>query len=128
MQLLLLKRGGQVIYSGKLGRNSQKMIEYFEVHIILHYDVYFSVVDPICMMKNKSMPPDLLFYTTRQFLECLKSKTSTTPQHGCLKSVQLLQKYAYAWILLITIRLQICTSKHDIFLVAWTSTVFSRTA
>lgn len=29
-ELLLLKRGGQVIYSGKLGRNSQKMIEYFE--------------------------------------------------------------------------------------------------
>jgi len=32
VQLLLLKRGGQVIYSGKLGRNSQKMVEYFEVH------------------------------------------------------------------------------------------------
>ncbi|VAI77408.1 unnamed protein product [Triticum turgidum subsp. durum] len=29
-ELLLLKRGGQVIYSGKLGRNSQKMTEYFE--------------------------------------------------------------------------------------------------
>ncbi|KAG8075522.1 hypothetical protein GUJ93_ZPchr0006g42509 [Zizania palustris] len=29
-ELLLLKRGGQVIYSGQLGRNSQKMIEYFE--------------------------------------------------------------------------------------------------
>ncbi|CAD6336580.1 unnamed protein product [Miscanthus lutarioriparius] len=29
-ELLLLKRGGQVIYSGKLGRNSQKMVEYFE--------------------------------------------------------------------------------------------------
>lgn len=31
VQLLLLKRGGQVIYSGKLGRNSQKMVDYFEV-------------------------------------------------------------------------------------------------
>ncbi|KAL6876399.1 hypothetical protein ACP4OV_012971 [Aristida adscensionis] len=29
-ELLLLKRGGQVIYSGQLGRNSQKMIEYFQ--------------------------------------------------------------------------------------------------
>ncbi|XP_062178966.1 ABC transporter G family member 42-like [Phragmites australis] len=29
-ELLLLKRGGQVIYSGQLGRNSQKMVEYFE--------------------------------------------------------------------------------------------------
>ena len=30
-QLLLMKRGGQVIYSGPLGRNSHKIIEYFEV-------------------------------------------------------------------------------------------------
>ncbi|KAJ4821925.1 hypothetical protein Tsubulata_041743 [Turnera subulata] len=29
-ELLLLKRGGQVIYSGPLGRNSRKVIEYFE--------------------------------------------------------------------------------------------------
>ncbi|CAL5350263.1 unnamed protein product [Camellia sinensis] len=28
--LLLMKRGGQVIYSGPLGRNSRKIIEYFE--------------------------------------------------------------------------------------------------
>jgi hypothetical protein len=53
VQLLLLKRGGQVIYSGKLGRNSQKMIEYFEVRLILHYDVYVSVADPIWIMTTK---------------------------------------------------------------------------
>ncbi|KAL3834929.1 hypothetical protein ACJIZ3_009665 [Penstemon smallii] len=29
-ELLLLKRGGQVIYAGPLGRHSQKIIEYFE--------------------------------------------------------------------------------------------------
>ncbi|KAF5957020.1 hypothetical protein HYC85_004245 [Camellia sinensis] len=29
-ELLLMKSGGQVIYSGPLGRNSQKIIEYFE--------------------------------------------------------------------------------------------------
>ncbi|XP_020587828.1 ABC transporter G family member 42-like [Phalaenopsis equestris] len=29
-ELLLLKRGGQIIYSGPLGQNSQKLIEYFE--------------------------------------------------------------------------------------------------
>ncbi|XLQ98847.1 hypothetical protein S83_065046 [Arachis hypogaea] len=29
-ELLLMKRGGQVIYSGPLGRNSQKIVEYFE--------------------------------------------------------------------------------------------------
>lgn len=30
-QLLLMKRGGEVIYSGPLGRNSRGIIEYFEV-------------------------------------------------------------------------------------------------
>lgn len=30
-ELLLMKRGGQVIYSGPLGRNSHRVIEYFEV-------------------------------------------------------------------------------------------------
>ncbi|XP_008804599.1 ABC transporter G family member 42-like [Phoenix dactylifera] len=29
-ELLLLKRGGQIIYAGPLGRNSHKLIEYFE--------------------------------------------------------------------------------------------------
>ena len=43
-ELLLMKRGGQVIYSGPLGQNSQKIIEYFEVllHIlkIFHFFSY----------------------------------------------------------------------------------------
>lgn len=30
-QLILMKRGGQVIYSGPLGQNSQNLIKYFEV-------------------------------------------------------------------------------------------------
>lgn len=30
-ELLLMKRGGQVIYSGQLGQNSCKVVEYFEV-------------------------------------------------------------------------------------------------
>jgi len=28
-----MKRGGQVIYGGPLGRNSQNLIEYFEVNL-----------------------------------------------------------------------------------------------
>jgi hypothetical protein len=35
-QLLLLKRGGQVIYAGQLGSRSHKMIQYFEVPLIFH--------------------------------------------------------------------------------------------
>ena len=31
IQLLLMKRGGQIIYSGPLGQQSQKLIKYFEV-------------------------------------------------------------------------------------------------
>jgi hypothetical protein len=31
MQLLLLKRGGRIIYNGPLGVNSDKLIEYFQV-------------------------------------------------------------------------------------------------
>lgn len=34
LQLLLMKRGGQVIYAGPLGRHSDKLIEYFEVSIL----------------------------------------------------------------------------------------------
>ena len=30
-ELLLMKRGGQIIYLGPLGRNSHKIVEYFEV-------------------------------------------------------------------------------------------------
>ena len=33
LQLLLMKRGGQVIYAGPLGRHSHKLVEYFEVSI-----------------------------------------------------------------------------------------------
>lgn len=36
MQLLLLKRGGQVIYAGELGRHSHKLVEYFEVLLFSH--------------------------------------------------------------------------------------------
>mgnify|MGYP007132928451 CR=1 FL=1 len=33
IQLLLMKRGGQVIYSGPLGHHSQNLIHYFEVFL-----------------------------------------------------------------------------------------------
>ena len=38
-ELLLLKRGGQVIYSGPLGRNSHMIVEYFEVFICLNFSL-----------------------------------------------------------------------------------------
>jgi ABC-type cobalamin/Fe3+-siderophores transport system ATPase subunit len=42
MQLLLMKRGGHVIYTGPLGHHSHKLIEYFEVSI---YSMLFFRVD-----------------------------------------------------------------------------------
>lgn len=33
VQLLLMKRGGQIIYAGPLGRNSHNLVQYFEVSI-----------------------------------------------------------------------------------------------
>lgn len=33
LQLFLMKRGGQVIYAGPLGRQSHKLVEYFEVGV-----------------------------------------------------------------------------------------------
>lgn len=34
IQLLLMKRGGQVIYGGKLGKQSQVMVDYFQVLVL----------------------------------------------------------------------------------------------
>lgn len=37
LQLVLMKRGGRIIYAGSLGRHSQKLIEYFEVSFLHHF-------------------------------------------------------------------------------------------
>jgi hypothetical protein len=34
LQLMLIKRGGQIIYSGELGQNSSKLIDYLEVRLL----------------------------------------------------------------------------------------------
>lgn len=34
LQLMLIKRGGQIIYSGELGQNSSKLIDYLEVRFL----------------------------------------------------------------------------------------------
>ena len=38
-----MKRGGQVIYSGPLGRNSRKVTEYFEVLCLKLFYAFFSI-------------------------------------------------------------------------------------
>lgn len=44
-QLLLMKRGGQVIYAGSLGHQSHRLVEYFEVRtwfekLLVNYHIF----------------------------------------------------------------------------------------
>jgi ABC-type multidrug transport system ATPase subunit len=43
-ELLLLKRGGQIIYLGPLGSNSHKIIEYFEVFICVNFSLSYLIM------------------------------------------------------------------------------------
>ena len=52
LQLLLMKRGGQVSYAGPLGRNSHKLIEYFEVSIFFHVCSLFFNIN-VCSLLNQ---------------------------------------------------------------------------
>lgn len=44
LQLLLMKRGGQVIYAGELGRHSDKLVEYFEVCYLIRKGLFLYAV------------------------------------------------------------------------------------
>lgn len=81
-QLLLLKRGGQVIYAGELGSHSRKMIRYFEVPSIFKYSFYMYI--ELHFLKTKTLFLFIVLYP-RQFLECPKYRIITTLQLGCLK-------------------------------------------
>ncbi|RZB97864.1 ABC transporter G family member 36 isoform C [Glycine soja] len=64
-ELLLMKRGGQVIYSGPLGRNSHKITEYFEVlqqtdyiYLIMYFNIGFSIkFHPMSLVTGNSRGP-----------------------------------------------------------------------
>jgi hypothetical protein len=45
VQLLLLKRGGQVIYAGELGHNSCKLVEYFEVFSSTDFSISYLILN-----------------------------------------------------------------------------------
>lgn len=55
-----MKRGGQVIYSGPLGRNSHKIIEYFEVIYLPVIVFYFMVFPKQRMLLSNSILIQLL--------------------------------------------------------------------
>lgn len=60
-ELLLLKRGGKVIYAGPLGRHSQSIIDYFEVFSQIHKYTYINYISKnlrliICFLYNQEVP------------------------------------------------------------------------
>ncbi|KAG5055661.1 hypothetical protein JHK85_008171 [Glycine max] len=80
-ELLLMKRGGQVIYAGPLGHHSQKLIEYFEAHLGIDFaEIYTNSTlyqRNQELIKELSTPPqgssDLRFptkYSQSFFVQC----------------------------------------------------------
>lgn len=82
MQLILMKIGGRIIYSGPLGERSSKVIEYFEVSC---FTILSDGMLPVIMDKLQLSNLDCTFLTflSRIFLECLRLRTDTIQQHGC---------------------------------------------
>lgn len=101
-QLLLLKKGGKMIYAGPLGRNSQKIIDYFEVR---HAPEMFLV--HIMRILSKSN----LLYKHRQFLEFQKLMINVIQPRGCSMLAQLQQNTDLVLILESTTKQQHCTRK-----------------
>lgn len=75
MQLILLKGGGRVIYSGSLGQNSCHVINYFEVSLL---DLHIWIPNYSYIFFN-SIP-----WKNRAFLVFRRSEITTVQQHGCL--------------------------------------------
>lgn len=46
-----MKRGGQVIYAGPLGRHSHKLIEYFEASLPLCFGSFLCFAKQFCNLK-----------------------------------------------------------------------------
>lgn len=69
-----MKRGGQVIYAGPLGRQSHKLVEYFEVSVICMKTSYYC---------SKSWPQVTYKMSGRLFLGFRKSEMVTILLLGC---------------------------------------------
>ncbi|KAG6761775.1 hypothetical protein POTOM_035008 [Populus tomentosa] len=68
-ELLLMKRGGQVIYAGPLGRNSHKLVQYFEA-ICLHFDQPLSQAVPgVPRIKQGSNPATWVLEISSEAIE-----------------------------------------------------------
>lgn len=114
-QLMLMKKGGELIYYGPLGRRSSKIIEYFEANTlltsvtILYQFKYCHVVSiwatemRLDMFKACTASNSVLIFRfshvfciffNRGFLEFQKSKRITTLQHGCWKLLHHLLRHS----------------------------------
>ena len=62
LQLLLMKRGGQVIYMGPLGPRSHKLVEYFEVSCTYGRYLLMNLLRSGILYQNKDFPcPSVTF-------------------------------------------------------------------
>lgn len=79
MQLFLMKRGGEEIYVGPVGRHSCELIKYFEVRIQMHKQTKLKIIDftSIKLCSKTSVLPK------RVSKEQAKSKTDIIQQPGC---------------------------------------------
>jgi hypothetical protein len=89
VQLLLMKRGGQIIYAGPLGHQSHKLIEYFEVSIeaflfFVHHMFWMCQLHSlsIVMISTCEFHGFLCCRLLRGFQ---KSRSDIILPHGCLR-------------------------------------------
>lgn len=99
MQLLFLKRGGELIYAGPLGPKSSELIKYFEVRSCM----FISLI--ICHLTWSGFDSVLSYLYAikigfcRQLKECQKSGLDIILLHGCLRLLLLLKRIVSEWTL-----------------------------
>lgn len=106
MQLLLMKRGGQLIYAGPLGMKSVKLIRYFEVS-------YFWRFANALLMFHSMLDATYVLTFPRPFREFNKYGKDITLQLGFLKLHLQQRRIASVWTLQKFIANQICFGKHS---------------
>ena len=90
LQLFLMKRGGQEIYVGPLGRHSCQLISYFEVCADARYHITMEIqleyhFEVTCIIFILKLSDACLFVFIRLFLELRKLKMVTIRPLGCWK-------------------------------------------
>lgn len=112
LQLILMKAGGELIYSGPIGENSSEVIKYFEASILFTLSKTEGISKRIFILRVKNRILNCLCpCIDREFPEFQKSLTTTTLQHGCWKLLPHPMKHNLVLILPKSTENQLCTSE-----------------